>query len=76
MRRESAIASSSMSSTGHVVLAGEVVDRGAVVAGQPDRLVLDAVAAQLALDAPARAQPVGRGPAAVEGDGSRDRERR
>ena len=52
----------------HARLARELVDLGAAAraAREPDLLVLDPVAAQLARDAAARAQPVRRRPAAVQ----------
>src|SRR3954470_23925810 len=52
----------------HVALAGELLDLGAVrlPVGDADLLVLDAVALALARHAPARAQAVRRGAAAVE----------
>jgi len=50
-------------------LAGEVRDGRAVGASEADVLGVDAVAAQLARDPAARAQPVRRGPAAVQDRG-------
>ena len=68
IRSESQIASPSMHEQRHVALAAERSTSGAVALAprHPDLLVVDAAPAQLARDAPARAQPVGRGAAAVE----------